>query len=560
MWKKNICLLIGLLIIILFYFLPYAKVGLPFTHDGQNHTARLAQYYLAIKQGQFPPRLGPTLANGYSLPVFNYNYPLANILSLPLNLLKLDFETQFKVLVVSGFLFGAIGFYLLLKIWRLPTTIRSLATIFYLYSPYLYIAIWYRGSLGEIWQYYLLPWLFVTFEIALLKPKKTTFSWHVLSFILCQVAFFLAHNVMVLIIAPLLLIYQLYRLRHYHWQTKKLYLLVSLLSLGLVAWFWLPAWGERHLVNLANDDLNLAYHQHFLHWSQLISPFFGSGLSYPGSVDGLSFGLSLAQVLVLVISFYLLMRQRHFFATRQQPILFLVLLCGLFIFFTLPSSQTGWQLLPLLSYIQFPWRLFLPTNFCLALLLSFLLAKRLPLFTTLLTVCLIGQSLLMVIAWPKHFTHFERDYYLTYPLTTTTSGENFARTFSYSYYQDNREQLIFFLSGEGEININKATSSNKQYTVDCRSYVCVLVEQTAFFPGFITTANGQRLDYFDNEQIGGRLAYQLPFGQYELKTRFSEHTPYRLWGDGLTLLSLLILLYKLVSHLANFSLFTKTAK
>lgn len=560
MWKKIISPIVGLLIITLFYFLPYARVGLPFTHDGQNHTARLAQYYLAIKQGQFPPRLGPTLANGYSLPVFNYNYPLANILALPLNLLKLDFETQFKVLVIAGFLFGAIGFYLLLKSWRLPTPTRCLATIFYLCSPYLYTAIWYRGSLGEIYQFYLLPWLFFTFEMALLKPKKATFSWRVLAFILCQVAFFLAHNVMVLIITPLLLLYQLYRLRYCNPQVKKLYLLAGLLSLGLVAWFWLPAWGERHLVNLANDGLNLSYHQHFLHWSQLVSPFFSGGLSYAGSIDSLSFGLSFAQALVLVLSLYLLIRHHHLFASSQRIILFLVSLCSLFIFFTLPASQTGWQLLPLLSYIQFPWRLFLPLNFCLALLLSFLLAKRLSLFTTLLTVCLIGQSLLMVIAWPKHFTHFERDYYLSYPLTTTTSGENFARTFSYPYFQDNREQLIFFLSGEGEINLSQATSSRKRYTVTCHSPVCTLVEQTAFFPGFVTTANGQRLDYLDNEQIGGRLAYQLPTGQHELKTHFSERTPYRLAGDTLTLLSLLILLYKLVSHLANFSRLTKTAK
>ena len=48
-------------IFILIYFLPYFRVGLPVTHDGENHVARFAQYYLALKQGQFPPRLAPTL-------------------------------------------------------------------------------------------------------------------------------------------------------------------------------------------------------------------------------------------------------------------------------------------------------------------------------------------------------------------------------------------------------------------------------------------------------------------------------------------------------------------
>lgn len=560
MWKKIIYPLALLVIITSVYFLPYFRLGLPFTHDGQNHTARLAQYYLAFKQGQFPPRLGPTLANGYSLPVFNYNYPLANILSLPLNLGKLAFETQFKVLVIFGFCFAAIGFYQLLRVWQIPSSARYLAVIFYLYSPYLYTAIWYRGSLGEIWQFYLLPWVLFTFEIALLKPKKVSFSFSLLSLILFQTAFLLAHNVMVLIIAPLLLIYQLYRLRQRHMQTKKYYLLAGLLSLGLAAWFWLPAWGERHLVNLANDSLNLSYHQHFLHWSQLFSPFFSSGLSYAGSVDSLSMGLSLAQVLVLVASIYLLARHHQLFAHYQQPLFFLIFLSSFFIFFALPYSQFAWKLLPLLSYIQFPWRLFLPLNFCLAILSSYLLVECQRFFTVLLTASLIWQVLMMTIAWPQNFTHFERDYYLNYPLTTTTSGENFARTFVYPYFQDNREQLIFLLYGEGELEISKVTSTDKQYQLNCRSDSCLVVEQTAFFPGFITTANQQRLNYTDNEQIGGRIAYQLPAGRYHLHTRFSETTPYRLLGDAITLISLIILLYKLVSHWANFSLFTKMAK
>ena len=31
------------------------------SHDGSTHTARIANYYLALKEGQIPPRLAPNL-------------------------------------------------------------------------------------------------------------------------------------------------------------------------------------------------------------------------------------------------------------------------------------------------------------------------------------------------------------------------------------------------------------------------------------------------------------------------------------------------------------------
>ncbi len=61
--------------------------GVPVTHDGNNHLVRFANYYIAVKEMQIPPRLAPNLVNRYGYPVFNYNYPLANIISLPFSIL-----------------------------------------------------------------------------------------------------------------------------------------------------------------------------------------------------------------------------------------------------------------------------------------------------------------------------------------------------------------------------------------------------------------------------------------------------------------------------------------
>ena len=57
--------------------------GFPYTHDGENHLARIANYAVALRQGQFPPRWAPSFWAGYGYPVFNFNYPLLNIAAVP---------------------------------------------------------------------------------------------------------------------------------------------------------------------------------------------------------------------------------------------------------------------------------------------------------------------------------------------------------------------------------------------------------------------------------------------------------------------------------------------
>ena len=103
--------------------------GFPYTHDGENHLARFANYKIALREGQFPPRFAPNLLNHYGYPVFNYNYPLANILSIPFSIMKINYELTFKILVIFFVMFGLLGFnYWLRKLeseLNQPKTINS---------------------------------------------------------------------------------------------------------------------------------------------------------------------------------------------------------------------------------------------------------------------------------------------------------------------------------------------------------------------------------------------------------------------------------------------------
>jgi hypothetical protein len=102
-------------------------------------------------------------------------------------------------------------------------------------------------------------------------------------------------------------------------------------------------------------------------------------------------------------------------------------------------------------------------------------------------------------------------------------------------------------------------TSEKEYEVSCVSE-CVVVEQTANFAGFRTWANGQRVELVDDKEIQGRIAYHLGAGDYVIKTKFTQLTPSRMVGNGITLVAVGVLIYKLVSQVASFSRLTKRVK
>jgi hypothetical protein len=472
-----------------------------------------------------------------------------------------DFESELKLLLLSFFLLGAFSTWA----WArrvMPTQARPwLPTTAYLLAPYLWTAIFYRGNIGEVMIYALFPCALLLFELNLQAHFRSPFSRLGLTFILILTMFFLAHNVMVLILTPILLLY--FSLRLQPWCRHRLAWrhlgIIFALALGLSLWFWLPALLEKSHVVLDNVDLSQQYAKHFLNFGQLWNLSFHHGFSYLGSVDGLSFtlGLILSSALLTSIWQYFL-PQNRLCPKNTQLLTLLLLLVALLIFLQLPFSAWVYQLLPFANFIQFPWRFGLPLALLLVALVTFFppTTRRQKYFYI---VKIAGQILLQAQSLPLDFFHQTQDDYLTYPQSTTTNHENTPRTFTFLISEKTTDQPIIF-SGQGEIsNLTINHTSQKNYQLSCASETCLVIEPTAYFPGFITTATApdrqlrfaQAQDFTNNQQIGGRLAFSLPAGDWQITTRFTEHTLPRLIGDTLSLLCLLIIIYNLI-HLCPF--------
>ncbi len=532
-WNKNLWWCLFLLVVII-YFWPYYRLGLPVTHDGENHVARFAQYYLAFKQGQIIPRLAPSLQNGFGYPVFNFNYPLANILSLPLSMAKIHYELSFKLIVVFFYLMGGLGVWQWLKkiIPELKKPVIPLLS-FWL-APYLFQAIFYRGNIGEAMSFCLVP--LILWQIERKRENSKGSSWLLLVLL---ASFFLSHNIMVLLLTPLLFCYAWWRLKTKN--TKINFLMTVLVAIGLTLWFWLPALGEKSLIVLDGAGVNQEFAKHFIDWQQLFKLNLSRGFSEVGMVDGLGYGLGLVFVMGWLINLMLLTEKKYFYNHKINIIL--VIISILLIFIQTSGSQWWWKNIPFLNYVQFPWRWSLLLNLCLVWQLA--LIKNNHKGQKVFWACLfLIQGLLMINAWPKEFFTKTRDDYWSYPQTTTILGENRPKSFTYEITKGHSGQPLI-LVGEGEIKqIEKNNNTIKKYQLDCQASKCLIVEETAYFIGYETKINGELINYVDGKEINGRIAFEVSRGNYQIVTKFTQKTWARLLGNGLLILSLMILFWR----------------
>lgn len=524
----------------------YLHSGFPYTHDGENHLARFANYKLAIKEGQLPPRLAPNLYNHYGYPVFNYNYPLANILSLPFSFAGISYELTFKILAIIGIGFALLTLNAYLQRLKFGPLARFFALATFALSPYLVSLTTFRGNIGELLALCLLPTLLLIIELFRIDPKNKLYFF---CNALALTAFFLAHNVTVLFAMPLLTIYSGFRLKK-TWSDWRLYLGSTLLAIGLTLWFWLPAILEKHWIILDGANLSAGFADHFSTWSELFFPSISFGFSLPGSVDSLSIGLGIVQSVVLLLLTVAFLRRKRI-SERGRFFDFVYLGVVLLLLFQTTSTAAIWQILPLVSYIQFPWRLFVFTT----LLLPILAAQLFSLVSWRIKIFLLLLIFLQALAFfrIRAVDYFHRDPidYEFFSQSTSTANENLPKTFTYLQIADWQPQPQL-IAGEGTITDVFWRGSQRSYTVTAASAVTV-VEPSMYFPGWETfdQLNQQKIAYLDNQEVAGRIAYQLAPGIHTITSKFTQHTWPRLLGNYISLASGLFLAVYLLLFLRS---------
>jgi len=542
--KKNLMVILLILLWPVYALIkPYFHSGVPYTHDGENHLARFANYKIALKEGQLPPRFAPNLNNHYGYPVFNYNYPLANILSVPFSVVGISYELTFKLIMSGAVLFGCWGIYQWLTALKLGDLRTRLLTISsFLLAPFTVNLIYVRGNVGELLALALLPWLFwLTHQFQ--QNKKTSF-WVSVGLV---TAFLLAHNISVLFGSLIWLIYSLLVFGKSGQGWKSLIWRVSL-SLGLSLWFWLPAVVEKSEIILDNADLTTQFSQHFPSIMQLITAPLQFGYSFIVPVDTMSFALGLSGLLALVLGTILVLKLDRK-AKNKNYLWFLCLAGWSLLFLQTDFSYQVWKTLPLVQFIQFPWRLSLYLVILVLPLLTSLLVRHRA-FKYLFVLVLAFQLLAVLRFQPADYFHKNTIDYDLFSQSTSTANENLPKTFTYKEIAD-WSPAPRVASGSGEFSVQSWTGTSRSYSLIVKEKA-LIIEPTMYFSGWQTTVNNKLITYAQMAETEGRIGYWVEPGNYEVLTQFTQRTWSRLAGNTISALCGAIVMWLVVNELINF--------
>ncbi|MDP2649256.1 MAG: 6-pyruvoyl-tetrahydropterin synthase-related protein [bacterium] len=534
MVKKNLSIIVVILISII-AVLDLFNYGIPPTHDGEYHVLRFQQFYKVLSGGTLYPRWAPDFNNGFGIPLFNYVYPLPNYLAAFFHALGFGFIDAFKLNMAAASITGSIFMYLWArKYWGEWSGIVS--SVFYTFSPYHFLDIYVRGSVGEVWSLGLAPGLFWAYLRFFETRKKIYF---VLSTILLALLV-LAHNILALIFFAFFLAYAIFLISGLKNRSRDLSSLATavICGLGLSSPFWLPAILEtEYVTGLQVFDPT----QHFPALYKLIYSSWGYGFSGTNAPDQMSFQIGIANLTAVFGSIVLL-----FFLRNKRTLIFFISSFLVTVFLLTPFSIFIWKNFPLISYVQFPWRFL-----SLAILLVSLLAgslvqdslfKRKNRAQIILAVLLILMSIGFSVKYAKAPFYHKRDdnHYFSRPNFTdgTNSPGNAFKTVWLSSVPKKAKEKIELVAGSGNIEIKELKSTSYIFNSYLNQDSKVRIN-SAYFPGWSAQVDEKKVPVIN---INGIIHLNVPKGRHVVSIKL-DNTFVQKLSYVYFLISILLIIY-----------------
>jgi len=519
------------------------------------HGARIGEMSTGLKEGHFPVRWSGNFGYGFGMPLFEFYAPLPFVVGAVLYLSGLELILVIKLLWLLTGMVTAVGSYKLGSslFGRTAGVVTAAALTM---APYRALNLYVRGALGEAWGILALPW--ILYGIVLVVRKKPN-GWLVLS--LSVAGLCLSHN-LTLIFIPLsglfALGFFLIERARFNSVRNAIEVLGKLtlgyvLGIALAAFYMFPAFVEKDATKVSKIVGGyFDYHLHFLYIRQLITPYWGYGGSGWGPSDDISFFLGVGQLLavgvtVMVVGWYIV---RHRRVTTQLQLLGLIAsLLGLSLFMTLLRSQPVWDAIPLLSFIQFPWRWLSGA----ILFLSLFAGAGVGLITKASWRYALGAVLtltMIVFNWnyfrPESYLDDASSLYYTDPQRIQQHMSNILNDYVPVQMPDQLvppSSLVLQPAAPEpppSLMINRA---HEKLLITDFPQETMLEFAMANFPGWRAELDGEPLEIGTTQ--AGLITVTVPKGEHKLGIIFGS-TPVRTISDTITLAAVVILLFLLI--------------
>lgn len=533
MFYKRYIFLIVLILISVVPILDLFKSGLPVTHDGQDHVARIANFYQNLSEGNIIPRWARNLNWGYGHPILEFLYPLPSYVSSIFHFLGFTLVDSVKLVFGMTFILSSVAMYIFVKELLSDEKAAFSASLLYVIAPYRFVDLYVRGAIGEHVAFIFPPLVF----FFLLRLSKRYSSWHLIGGAISLAGLNLSHNAISLMFVSLFVLYSIFLIYQSKNRTRLVsrYLMVVFLGFGLSAFFWIPAFAEgkytlRDIVTGSGE-----YSKSFVVWRD----FFIGGWSYGGT-------LSLSKQIGIIhwVGIFISVIATYFLYRNKNKLWIISASCFLFFWITLflmtDESNPIWQSISLLQKFQFPWRFLSLTVFISAVLgaISFHQVKD-KYKIILLFVLALGLFLINKDYWHANgFLHKEESFYKGIYEGTTDTGES-APIWSVRFMEKRPKFKIEIIEGNGEVKEIERNITERKYQVKAKERIRVL-ENTLYFPGWVVLVDGKDENVqFQDAQYRGLITFYVNNGDHAVNIIYRE-TKIRLFSNIISLVSLII--------------------
>ena len=316
---------------------------------------RLYEMERCLLDGQIPCRWSPDMTAGYGQPLYNFYSVFPYYTGVSLRIFNLQFIDIAKILFLFTLIPSGIFMYLLVKeFFGRPAGL--IGAIFFLYAPYHAIDSYVRGALAEAFAITFFPLIFLSIY-KLIKEEKI--GWLV-SLVFSLSAVFLSHNIMNMIMSPFVVLWVIFCLVY----LKKIRALPKILlgllwAMGISSFFLIPAFLEKKYVTIESLMMNYYdFHLHFVTKGQLLfSRYWDYGPS-AGVNSRMSFQIGWPHwwMIIAVIPFLIFFLKKKVQIDKVLMTVFFVFMFLVSSFFTHSKSLFLWESIPMLPFVQFPWR------------------------------------------------------------------------------------------------------------------------------------------------------------------------------------------------------------
>lgn len=505
---------------------------------------RLLQIDKCVKDGQIPCRWVPDMGYGYGYPQFNYYNPLPYYLMEGFHLFGLSYLDSIKLGFIASVLVSAVGMFLLGKsLWG--TAGGFISGLLYTYAPYRAVDIYVRGAMGEAWAFAFLPFIFYLSR-EVIKGKRKAIVW--LAFSLA--ALFTSHNITSLIFMPVFFgwVIFLYLRRHGSPIAKprkelKNVFLGTFWGFAISAFFLLPAWFERqfaHIETLLQGYFN--YLAHFVSFGQLLfSNYWGYGSSQLGPFDEISLGVGVVHWILplLVLGLLALFKKRKEF----WLVFFFTGFGWMALFLSHQKSVWIWDRLPILAFLQFPWRFLILAVFSFSVAaggMAALFVKN----RGYKYIIAIASILLIFYA-----TYFQPRAWLDITDEDKFSGELWEKQLTVSIFDylpvyaeqppsQKAPDKPMVVDGEAEVVSGEKGTNWQRWSVLVSSSEASVRLPLYDFPGWKVWVDKEEVP-INHENELGLITFLIPEGRHEVSVKLTD-TPIRKAGNFISLISLVM--------------------